>query len=353
MSANPHTILETPLYKNYVDPLYLFVTNPINNPPATVSISLEVPDGMIIEQTSEVGWVSSACTKECSAEIHLNPGETNREIYVLLRPQKIGEAEIIQVDHRWEVVGNLTTKPGENVYKSVAVAEIAEDEKSMHLKSDRLTIREGENAVVDLTVSNVRNKGEMTANVQLIVPSGFFLTGFSQEVCHATCEANYTIPEGADPKLITIHVKPNKPGEFDIEAEVRSNYQDDQIPYGDVDVVKLTVHSATVSTQPTPMPVPTPTVRSLPTPTPTAIPTPVPAPTPPPPPTAVSGSGSGSVNQPWYITPLVIVGIAIPLLAFAVLLGAVLSRRNRARGADDGPNQESDQAYYSGIRPPR
>lgn len=195
----------------------------------------------------------------------------------------------------------------------------------------------------------------MMGNVTLITEPGLSITGFQQaESCASICKETFEVEPGMS-KIITLNITPNQPGNFLIRSITEWFFDGDDVPHGDTDPITLTITSQSPIAA---APVPTPTAAPVPTSTqiPTAAPTSTPLPTLTPRPTAIPSDGSGQGNQLWYIMPLgIFAGVLalMVLVAVAMLLRALLSKRKGARGSDGGPDQESDHSYYGNIRPPR
>lgn len=321
--------------------VYLILENPKDNPQATVTATLKVANGLIIQQTFGDDWVyGEHCTIECKIKLNLAPGDKNDTNFLIFSPKQEGPFTV-KTDAQWEVSGNSIPKTI-SIEKQFHVTDKIFNETAVTIRADRTKLAINEHSIVNLSILNsITNNRKMIAEAILVIPSGLSIIGTDfADSCTGTCRANRTIDPGRS-ATIAVRVTPNQDGEFTVEEKSVWHFDDSQIPYTSNKTVILTVNprdAAAPEREPTYTPIPTPTLT--PTPTPTLLP---------PPPPAASGNSNGQGN---LVVSIVGVAIIIVALLGAGLALAYLSNRKRKQNSGSASNQPPNQPPNSGQNPP-
>lgn len=308
-----HTDLEN-LVIGQTNHIHLILENPASNPTALVTVIVEVPNGLIIQETFGPWVHGELCTYSCEANFNIQPGDRIPETYLELSPRQDGKF-IVKTDTRWEVAGNPAIKT-DHVDKVFQVTEKIIDNTSVNIYTPRRNLTIRENTQISLTISNTSQK-KMNAYLILEVPDGVPVTGAKFiESCTGTCQAKHEIEYG-ESKSFIIEVTADETGHFTIEEKSVWYYEDDPIPYGSDHKITLTVNPGVPATSEM-KPIDTPTVM----PTYTLVPP--------------LSNGNGQGNLFVYIGG---VAIIIVVMLFVGLALALLFGRKNKQDPPTAPNQ--------------
>lgn len=207
----------------------LIAENPADNPPVSVTINAQVPNGMQITQAIGENWVDPACVAQCAAEIFLSTGESNANNALTVIAGEPG-AYTVTAESWWKTEGNPVPIQEPDAQLAITVSEVANSERAdpVGLHADVTQAEEGSPISITLSMINSIGNLPMTAQAILEVPPGMSIsgTGFA-ESCGARCNANHTLQPGEN-KSVLVTVTTNQPGDFVLKGYLEWYYGDDE-----------------------------------------------------------------------------------------------------------------------------
>ena len=207
----------------------LITENSADNPPVTVTINAQVPNGMQVTQATGENWIDPACKAQCVAEISLSTGESNANNTITVIAGEPG-SYTVTAESWWRTEGNPAPKQESAAQLTITVSEVPNSERAdpVSLHADITEAEEGTPISVKLSMINSIGNLPMTAQAILDIPPGMTVR-FSDEAdsCVARCNANHTLQPGEN-KHVQVTVNTTEPGDFVLKGYLEWYYGDDK-----------------------------------------------------------------------------------------------------------------------------